>query len=188
MKDRNGVLLKHGDFVRVDFVCVNAPMRTCYCQVNMDKLEVVEGKEPATYYTRTLTKVGEPKKEGNRMEERHVPMLQVGDIVGGLYKSTGNDGSSTWILTEDKINKVTQTKRDGWRYYTKSKFRPLNAEEVDRNTKDMEEAVGKGYIITGEVFGLNEKTRPFAERWVEWANKNTDKATSILDFDEDIER
>lgn len=124
------------------------------------------------------------------MEQRYVPMFQVGDSVGGLYKSTNDDGEITWSLIEDKINKVSQTKKDGWRYYTKSKFRPLDAEEVDSNTKDMEEAVGKGYIITGEVFGLNDKTRAFAERWIEWANKNIDRATSILDVDEDedIER
>lgn len=48
------------------------------------------------------------------------------------------------------------------------------------NTKQMENAIGKGYIITKEVFGLNDKTRPFAESWVKWANDNMDKAVSIL--------
>ena len=52
---------------------------------------------------------------------------------------------------------------------------------MDNNTKDMEESIGQGYIIVREVFGLNEKTRFYAERWVKWANENKDKAVSILD-------
>ena len=55
----------------------------------------------------------------------------------------------------------------------------------------MEKAVGKGYIFTKEVFGIfgiNDITRPFAENWIKWANKNMDKAVSVLEADEDIER
>lgn len=26
------------------------------------------------------------------------------------------------------------------------------------------------------MFGLNDKTEPYAERWIKWANENTDKA------------
>lgn len=121
-------------------------------------------------------------------EKRYFPALQIGDLVGGIYEKCNNDGTKSWYLLEDKISKVSQT-REGWKYYTKSKFRPLYAEDVDSNTRMMEDAIGKGYIITKEVFGLNDKTRPFAERWVEWANENKDKAVSILDadLDEDIE-
>lgn len=50
---------------------------------------------------------------------------------------------------------------------------------MDQNTKDMEDCVGKGYIITREVFGLNETTRPQAERWVKWANENPEKVEAI---------
>ena len=57
---------------------------------------------------------------------------------------------------------------------------PLDADDVDSNTDMMEYAIGKGYIITREVFGLNDKPRPFAENWVKWANENKDKAVSIL--------
>lgn len=122
------------------------------------------------------------------MKKLYIPNLRVGDSVGGLYK-TGTGEDEKWELVEDKITKITQTKKDGWKYYVKNKFVPLYAEEVDDNTKDMESAIGKGYIITREVFGLNEKTRPFAERWVEWANKNMNKAVSILeDIDDDVER
>lgn len=103
-------------------------------------------------------------------------MLKVGDSVGGLYKRT-KDGKEEWYLCEDKINKIVELK-SGKKYYTKSKFRPLDAEDVDSNTEMQEEA--KGYIITREVFGLNEITRPKAERWVEWANENMDKAVGVL--------
>lgn len=103
-------------------------------------------------------------------------MLKVGDSVGGLYKRT-KDGKEEWYLCEDKINKIVELK-SGKKYYTKSKFRPLDAEDVDSNTEMQEEA--KGYIITKEVFGLNDITRPKAEKWVEWANNNPDKATSLL--------
>lgn len=44
----------------------------------------------------------------------------------------------------------------------------------------MEESIGKGYILTREVFGLNNKTESYAERWIKWANKNPDKATGLI--------
>lgn len=106
--------------------------------------------------------------------------MNVGDSVGAIYKKS-KDGKVFWQLVEDKINKTVITKKSGRRYYTKSKFYPLDADDVDNNTWQMEEAIGKGYIITSEVFGLNEKTRPFAEGWVKWANENMDKAVSIFD-------
>ena len=105
--------------------------------------------------------------------------MNIGDSIGGIYKKT-KDGKEFWELVEDKINKITITKKYGRRYFTKSRFNPLDADDVDSNTKCMEEAVGKGYIITREVFGLNEKTRPFAENWVKWENANPEKAVSIL--------
>ena len=105
--------------------------------------------------------------------------LNVGDSVGGIYK-TGTGDDERWELIEDKINKITITKKCGRRYFTKSRFNPLDADDVDSNTDMIEDAIGQGYIITKEVFGLNEKTRPFAENWVKWANDNKDKAVSIL--------
>lgn len=106
--------------------------------------------------------------------------LNIGDSVGAIYKKSKN-GQDFWELVEDKINKITITKKAGRRYFTKSKFYPLDADDVDSNTEMMEDAIGKDYIITREVFGLNERTRPFAERWVKWANKNMDKAVGILE-------
>lgn len=106
--------------------------------------------------------------------------MNIGDTVGGLYIRERN-GKNEWVLIEDKIQKITITKKYGRRYFTKSKFMPLDADDVDSNTEMMEEAIGKGYIITGEVFGLNDKTRPFAENWVKWVNDNMDKAVSILE-------
>lgn len=113
--------------------------------------------------------------------------LHLGNSVGYIGKGI-KDGTEQWILTEDKITKIDQTKKYGERYHTKSKFYPLDAEDVDSNTKIMEKAVGKGYILTKEVFGINDITRPFAENWIKWANKNMDMAISVLEADEDIER
>lgn len=103
-------------------------------------------------------------------------MLNIGDHVGQL----NTDSSGKWVLYEDKINKITITKKYGRRYFTKSVFYPLDADDVDNNTKEMEESIGRGYILTREVFGLNNKTRLHAERWIRWANKNPDKASGLI--------
>lgn len=103
-------------------------------------------------------------------------MLNIGDCVGQINK----DSSGVWKLYKDKINKITITKKYGRRYFTKTVFRPLDADDVDNNTKDMEESIGEGYIIVREVFGLNNKTKPYAERWIKWANENPDKATGLI--------
>lgn len=116
--------------------------------------------------------------------------LHIGDSVGYIGKAIKN-GIEQWDLVENKITKIDQTEKYGERYHTKSKFYPLDAEDVDSNTKIMEKAVGKGYIFTKEVFGIfgiNDITRPFAENWIKWANENIDKAVSVLEADEDIER
>jgi len=85
--------------------------------------------------------------------------LYIGDSVGGIYEKIKPDGTKVWELLEDKINKVTETKKDGVKYYTKKHFRPLYAGDVDFNTMQMEEAIGNGYILTREVFGLNGQIR-----------------------------
>lgn len=103
-------------------------------------------------------------------------MLKVGDFVGGIYK-TNKNGIDEWYLCEDKINKIVESK-SGKKYHTKSKFHPLDAEDVDDNTKFQENA--KDCIIVREVFGLNDITRPKAENWIIWANENKDKAVSAL--------
>ena len=110
------------------------------------------------------------KKWGDKLQ------LNVGDSVGQINKTSTGE----WKFYEDKINKITVTKKYGRRYFTKSVFYPLDADDVDNNTKDMEESIGQGYILTKEVFGLNEKTRPYAERWVKWANENKDKAVGLI--------
>ena len=106
-------------------------------------------------------------------------MLKVKDHVGGIYKRT-KDGTEKWYLCEDVINKIVETK-NGRKYYTKSKFRPLDADDVDDNTTIQENAKGKDYILTNSVFGLNDITRPKAENWIKWANENMDKVVSILE-------
>lgn len=45
-------------------------------------------------------------------------MLNVGDAVGQLNK----DSNDIWKLYEDKINKITITKKYGRRYFTKYVF------------------------------------------------------------------
>ena len=107
-------------------------------------------------------------------------MLNIGDSVGMIQKVCKGD-TETWRLVEDKINKIDITKKYGKRYHTKSRFYPLDAEDVDTNTEMMEDAANKGYIFTSEVFGLNDITRPFAEKWVKWANENLDKVGSVWD-------
>lgn len=102
-------------------------------------------------------------------------MLNVGDAVGQLNK----DSNDIWKLYEDKINKITITKKYGRRYFTKYVFLPLDADDVDENTSDMEKSIGNGYIIVREVFGLNNKTRSYVERWVELANNNPDEAVGL---------
>ena len=93
---------------------------------------------------------------------------------------TKADGSEEWTLLTGKINKITDTKKHGRRYFTNI-FYPLDADSVDWNTEDMESAEkDKTYILTKEVFGLNDNTRSYAEQWVEWANKNPNKAVGIL--------
>ena len=103
-------------------------------------------------------------------------MLKVGDCVGGIYKISKN-GTEEWCLCEGKVTKVVELK-SGKKYYTKSAFNALDAEDVDDNTEIQEKA--EGYILTKEVFGLNDITRPKAEKWIKWANENMDKAVSAL--------
>lgn len=112
--------------------------------------------------------------------ETNLEKLNVGDSVGMLQKIE-KDGEVFWRLIEDKINKITITKTYGRRYFTKSKFYPLDADDIDSNTKIMEESIDKNWILINETFGLNDKTRPYAERWVKCANENIDKAVSGLE-------
>jgi hypothetical protein len=105
-----------------------------------------------------------------------IKLLKVKDSVGGIYKRT-KDSVEEWYLCEDKINKIVENSK-GRKYYTKSKFYPLDADDIDDNTEMQEKA--EGYIITKEVFGLNDITRPKAENWIKWANENKDKAVGLI--------
>lgn len=97
--------------------------------------------------------------------------MKVGDSIGAIYKRN-REGKDQWELVEDKINKVAELK-SGRRYYTRSKFRPLDADDIDINTEMQEKA--NGYIITKEVFGLNDITRTKAEDCVAWANEDSSR-------------
>ena len=52
-------------------------------------------------------------------------MLNIGDCVGQINK----DSSGVWKLYKGKINKITTTKKYGRRYFTKTVFRPLDADD-----------------------------------------------------------
>ena len=69
--------------------------------------------------------------------------LNVGDLVGQINQTS----SGEWELYEDKINKITITKKYGRRYFTKSQFYPLDANDVDNNTKVMENLLDKGIYL-----------------------------------------
>ena len=72
--------------------------------------------------------------------------LNVGDSVGAIYKRN-KGGQDYWELVEDQINKITLTKKYGRRYFTKSQFYPLDANDVDNNTKVMENLLDKGIYL-----------------------------------------
>lgn len=103
-------------------------------------------------------------------------MLNVGDYVGQI----NTDSNGTWKLYKDKINKVAITKKYGRRYHTKSLFYPLDADDVDNNTKLMGD-FSTSFVLTKEVFGLNEITEKRAEKWIKWANDNPDKLWYWMD-------
>lgn len=94
-------------------------------------------------------------------------MLKVGDIVGGIYPNT-ICGKTVWYLEEDEIVKVVQSKNGG-KYHVRSKFRPLDIEEVDDNTQ-----IAKDFdmVFSREVFHLNKITRKLAEEYVGYMNQN----------------
>lgn len=94
--------------------------------------------------------------------------FNIGDSVGEIYKRSDDK----WVLLECKITSISITRKSITVKAPKS-FNPLDGEELMDNTKDMQNA--DGYILTKEVFVLNDVTRPKAEKWVEWANKNPDK-------------
>lgn len=103
--------------------------------------------------------------------------LKVGDSVGMICKVLLFSGDEEWRLLEDKITRIIESKK-GRRYYTKSKFLPLDADDVDLNTEMQCELTG--CILTKEVFGLNEITRLKAEEWVILANEHKYEELGIL--------
>ena len=103
--------------------------------------------------------------------------VKVGNYIGLIRQAIDSNGKEFWKLSESKITRIVQNSK-GTRIYSKN-FYPLDVEEVELNTKMQEEA--QGYILMHEPFELNDITRLKAERWIEWANENIDKAASILD-------
>ena len=102
--------------------------------------------------------------------------MKVGEFIGGLYKKTLPDGKELWYLCESKITKIVQNTK-GTKVYSKH-FYPIDIEEIESNSKIMEEA--NGYINIREVVYLNEINRTKCERWVKWANEHLDEVKSII--------
>lgn len=102
--------------------------------------------------------------------------MKVGSSVGMITKRN-IDGVEQWALIEDKVKQISELK-SGKRIYTKSKFRPLDFDDVCNNTEIME---NKDFVIVREVFELTPKVRKRANEWIVWANDNPDRVKSILD-------
>ena len=95
----------------------------------------------------------------------------VGDFVGAIYKYP-----EKYKIVKDEIIKIV-IRKSGTKYYTKSKFTPLDANDVDYYTDLMEESTDM--IITQEVFIMNDVTEGRSERWVKWANEHPEEVKSI---------
>lgn len=106
-------------------------------------------------------------------------MLKVGDHVGMIQKvlEDSQGRKNYWRLVEAPITKIV-TNRNGTKYHAPKRFYPLDADEVDSNTETQEGM--DGIILVDSVFGLTDKARFHAERWIEWANANPEKAVSAL--------
>ena len=93
-------------------------------------------------------------------------MIKVGDYIGGIFKKLDSNGNESYYLNESKVKRIVSTAR-GTKIYTDA-FYPLDLEDIEANTLDMQEA--QGYIITREVFLLTEQIRAHCEAWIQWAN------------------
>jgi hypothetical protein len=102
--------------------------------------------------------------------------MKVKDSIGGLYKRPTSDGKEEWFLSESKITRIVQNSR-GTKVYSKGFF-PIEIEEIEDNTKLMQEA--KGWINTREVVLLTPEIREKCNRWIKWANDNPDKAVGLI--------
>ena len=96
---------------------------------------------------------------------------KVGDYVGYIGKR-----DEKWKLTEDRINAVRLTKNNEVRLYFKN-FRPLDHDEVIHNTEWL--TGNNKVMLVQEPLLLTSELRARVENWIEWANENPDKATSI---------
>lgn len=103
----------------------------------------------------------------------------IGLNIGMLQKVLSDkDGNGPyWRLIESPIREI-KINRNGKKIKTKDRFYTLDAKEIEENTKELEEA--NGYILTETPFLLTDELRIKANRWIEWANQNMDKAVSII--------
>lgn len=98
-------------------------------------------------------------------------MIKPGDYIGGIF--INNNG---YYLLKDKVTKIVSTKK-ATKVYSK-KFYPFDLEDLEENTKEMEEA--HDYILTKEEFKLTEPIEHHCNIWIDWANKHPDQVEGLI--------
>lgn len=94
--------------------------------------------------------------------------IKRGDMVGFiskvLFDMKGNE--NYWRLTEGKVKSITINSRG--RRIKADHFYTLDADEIESNTKWMEET--EGLVLVTEPFLLTDKLKERANKWIEQEN------------------
>lgn len=94
--------------------------------------------------------------------------IKRGDMVGFinkvLFDMKGNE--NYWRLTEGKVKSITINSRG--RRIKADHFYTLDADEIESNTKWMEET--EGLVLVREPFLLTDKLKERANKWIEQEN------------------
>lgn len=96
--------------------------------------------------------------------------VQLGDTIGLINKVQFNmkdNRTNYWRLSEGKVKSITINSRG--RRVKADHFYTLDADEIEENTKWMEQA--KRLILTTEPFILTDELRQRVERWIERENR-----------------
>ncbi len=94
--------------------------------------------------------------------------IKRGDMVGlinkVLFDMKGNE--NYWRLTEGKVKSITINSRG--RRIKADHFYTLDADEIESNTKWMEET--EGLVLVTEPFLLTDKLKERVNKWIEQEN------------------
>lgn len=144
MKDKNKIELKHEDFVKIDFYIKNTQIYTCFCQVCNDKLEILFGKEPNKYDTRTIEKIGKLKENLNTFDidndkERHFVSLlkiEVDDVdkfaIGHFYDDGIDNVAICHLYNKKEVaTSIFNRMCNEISYTLKKDFNNTNKETID---------------------------------------------------------